>query len=111
MRVELDVFSGRPNPTWELSPPESEEFLTRARRLSPVPAVSPSAPALGYRGLVVCGGGDGDGRGDMRVGHGVVSADRCYADPGRSLEQWLLGTAAGRIDAVLLVSVQDGSLG
>jgi hypothetical protein len=50
--VELDVFSGVPNPAWALTDAESVEF---GRRLSTLPRGSPAALTgkLGYRGLVV----------------------------------------------------------
>jgi len=33
MHVMLDVFSGRPNPSWELSPKEGSEFLKKILQL------------------------------------------------------------------------------
>lgn len=52
MRVTLDVYSGRPNPTWRLTAKETKELVDRVagkavRSLGEVPAV------LGYRGFVV----------------------------------------------------------
>jgi hypothetical protein len=49
--VELDAFSGRPDPTWTLTPPEVREL---ARRLRDLPSTDgPLAPPgrLGYRGF------------------------------------------------------------
>ncbi len=43
--VELDVFSGRPNPTWVLDRPLEEEFFSRLGSL-PL-ARRPAAPAPG----------------------------------------------------------------
>jgi hypothetical protein len=52
--VELDVFSGRPNPSWELSPSESGELF---KQLSPLPEADTNKSAffdgLGYRGFVI----------------------------------------------------------
>jgi hypothetical protein len=56
LQVEIDVFSGMPNPTFELSEKEEKEFLDRivaqAGEMSPV--VDPSQNfGLGYRGMLV----------------------------------------------------------
>jgi hypothetical protein len=52
--VELDVFSGRPNPSWELDPSESRELL---KQLSPLPEADKNKAefndGLGYRGFII----------------------------------------------------------
>ena len=52
--IELDVFSGRPNPSWELSPSESGELY---QQLSPLPETDKNKSVfndgLGYRGFVI----------------------------------------------------------
>jgi hypothetical protein len=52
--IELDVFSGRPNPSWELNPSESGELL---KELSPLPEVDKNKAeffdGLGYRGFII----------------------------------------------------------
>jgi hypothetical protein len=52
MHVEIDVYSGRPNPTFQLSDPLGKEF---ARMLEKLPRATREAPepGLGYRGFVV----------------------------------------------------------
>ncbi|MBL9031923.1 MAG: hypothetical protein JNM80_09475 [Phycisphaerae bacterium] len=54
VQVTLDIFSGRPNPTIQLSEREADELLGRAK---PGRALAKSdagvAPGLGYRGLIV----------------------------------------------------------
>ncbi len=55
IRVEIDVFSGRPNPVVELDDDEAAELLDRvapARRLD-VEEGGPPPPTLGYRGIIV----------------------------------------------------------
>ncbi|MFB9908347.1 hypothetical protein [Allokutzneria oryzae] len=50
MEIELDVFSGIPNPRWPLSPEEAERLVA----LLPTPLPSPPrSGALGYRGFVL----------------------------------------------------------
>lgn len=52
--VELDVFSGRPNPSWELNTSESGELL---KELSLLPEVEKNKAeffdGLGYRGFII----------------------------------------------------------
>ena len=52
--IELDVFSGRPNPFWELNPSESGELL---KELSPLPEADKNKAeffdGLGYRGFII----------------------------------------------------------
>ncbi len=70
-QATLDIFSGRPNPTWTLTPEATAELRQRLATLSArLSAAPPSArPRL--------------------------SAN--YADAGRQLERWLLNTAQGKI--------------
>lgn len=57
--VELDAFSGLPNPTWTLSAAEAGELAARLRDLPRADATLP-APVLGYRGFRVRNpGGEG----------------------------------------------------
>jgi hypothetical protein len=112
--VELDIFSGRPNPKWTLSPAQEAEWLARS---SSLPADSSQTgsepPGLGYRGLVLHGPYDAlSGYEQMapaacaypvRVyGETVSCADCRYRDPGRQLESWLLATAEESLDKNLL---------
>lgn len=52
MIVELDVFSGRPNPTWSLSAEQIRELLEAFRDLPPADQPSPEN-GLGYRGFLL----------------------------------------------------------
>ncbi|GAB3196619.1 hypothetical protein GCM10027062_06350 [Nocardioides hungaricus] len=50
--VELDVFSGRPNPRWLLTPTEAAEFTQRVLDgATPAVPVDVSEGNLGYRGF------------------------------------------------------------
>ena len=112
MQVEIDLFSGRPNPVWELTEAEVSELKAR---LDALPTGSPIAmpEVLGYRGLHV---GPLPGQQgahapplsnpiiDVHVGGGVINATRRTGtalhlmDTGRSMECWLLTVAQGRVD-------------
>jgi hypothetical protein len=89
--VELDVFSGMPNPTWTLSGADAALFAHKLAALSPAAPRELDNP-LGYRGLVVDTGAE-----VVRVHRGTARVDRggsldVRTDPDRSLERWLLGT-------------------
>jgi hypothetical protein len=50
--IELDIFSGRPNPRWTLDADEGEEFLTRLLDRTVPIAPLRSSEGLGYRGFI-----------------------------------------------------------
>lgn len=50
--VEIDVFSGRPNPRWRLSSSEERELRRRILALK-LEARYPHVPDLGFRGFIV----------------------------------------------------------
>ena len=69
-QVELDVFSGRPNPSWVLTATEADGLESR---LAQLPRSSAPVPAgrLGYRGFIVH---DGDAR--IAIGGGLIVVSR-----------------------------------
>jgi hypothetical protein len=52
MEVELDVFSGRPNPVWQISAATAGDLLKRLQS-SPPATGSLVVPDLGYRGFIL----------------------------------------------------------
>lgn len=97
LQVELDLFSGRPNPSWALDEAESRLLLARLRLGRP--CTSPRQ-VLGYRGFLV---GQIDEAGVtnrwLRVGAGVITmfgdSPVAHEDAG-GLEAHLLEQAAAR---------------
>lgn len=93
--VELDIFSGMPNPTWALTPAEEESV---ERRLAALACTSPSEPSgrLGYRGLIVKTAYGPAARlirvhaGSVHITHGETTTHG--RDEGRGLERWLIET-------------------
>lgn len=51
VEVELDIFSGRPNPRWTFGGDRAREFLEARRATEPAEKREP--PDLGYRGFVI----------------------------------------------------------
>ncbi|WP_143267668.1 hypothetical protein [Amycolatopsis alba] len=87
--VELDIYSGVPNPAWTLQAAEAAEFQ---RKLKSLPQTSGGRidNNLGYRGFVVRTGPTTAQvqRGTVKV---VKDGETVFrTDPGRQLERWLL---------------------
>src|SRR5215475_2806090 len=86
MFVELDVFSGRPNPRWELDESSSQKLRYLQSRLTNARESPPGVPGLGYRGFLYA-----DPNGPVRAYRGYVTTARAVlADPSFSIEQYLL---------------------
>ncbi len=126
MRVTMDVFSGRPNPSWKLTPKEAEELAARIEG-QPVDGDVWQLPKLGFRNFIV--EKDLTDRGEpislpyrFRVGASatqvVVSqhgAANISAQPSRSEPKdaatdadnarWLLETAKGQVSDEILNEV------
>jgi hypothetical protein len=105
--VEVDIFSGRPNPSWTLSEAEASVFASRRSALQQT-APAPRSGALGYRGLVV-ELLDEPGR-RMYIRNGVIelsdgTSSVFFADPGRSLERWLIGTSRPALGQEVLEAI------
>ena len=102
--VELDIFSGAPNPTWSLTDAEADSFL---KRLAALRRTTPGqfSGKLGYRGFIVqCR--QGSDAWQVRLHNGIVditqAAMNSYADDeARRLERWLLDTGKPYLKAEL----------
>lgn len=111
--VEIDLFSGRSNPVWGLTPAEGAELMARLQSL---PVGSPAAipdDQLGYRGLHVGPLPAQQGQREVSaaeaitavdLGGGLINATRRdgsvlhLLDANRSVECWLLRIAQDRVD-------------
>ena len=100
--VELDAFSGLPNPVWTLTPPEADEL---ARRLRDLPAADgPLDPpeGLGYRGFWIRQTAGGAPATPALLVHGGVVRIVPPTGPGElrrdvhGVEAWLVGQARKR---------------
>ena len=108
--VTLDVYSGRPNPSWPLSEALTAELR---RRLDGMPASKPAGSefdGLGYR-AVSAELPASAGAAVVTAARGVVTYEgggerRAYADPGRQFELWLVRTGADHLPPDLLQYVE-----
>lgn len=100
--VEVDLYSGRPNPAWSLPPEEAARLVERIDGLAPADEAEPPG-RLGYRGLrfrlsargrEIASGESFDGHLRLQDSAGA----RHLADPGREVERWLLATGQGKIE-------------
>src|SRR5262249_46824314 len=103
MRVQIDMFSGRPNPSWEISAGEASLVRQAYQRLAD-PGAATRPDRLGYRGLILNGDGVRDlGLTRVLVGGGIVIAEgfqgvRYLSDSDRSFERQLFMTGQSRLD-------------
>lgn len=100
--VEADLYSGRPNPVWSLTPEEAARLVERIGGLAPADEVEPPG-RLGYRGFrfrlqaqgrEIASGASFDGH--LRLQDSAGS--RHLADPGGEVERWLLATGERKIE-------------
>ncbi len=103
--VTVDIFSGRPNPQWQMSEAQSAEFAGRVRKLAPAPGGRmPDAPDLGYRGMEVRDAAAG--LPPIRVyGSFARVGDTVYRDDRRELETWLLRNADATVPEELRTEI------
>jgi hypothetical protein len=117
VRVTLDVFSGRPNPSWELSNCQARELQARLGDKTQSP-VRLTPPKLGFRGLIVTSRTDDVAHrrvpATFRLGapapaEAGATAERETAPPrdGETGDtaHWLLQTAVGSLHPNLLAFV------
>jgi hypothetical protein len=91
--IELDIFSGRPNPRWTLDPAEDREFLTRLRDRAVPMAPIGSGHRLGYRGFVVrADGATAEALTAMRLPTAFRVRDGLGESIDWTAESWLLST-------------------
>jgi hypothetical protein len=108
IHVEVDAFSGLPNPAWTLSPEDGDRLRERLALLQPSVSQEKLPDGLGYRGVRVVGLDD---YGEIVACSGIVQGARHgktirWSDKDRKLERFLLETAnryledAGQVDVI-----------
>jgi hypothetical protein len=107
MQVEVDVFSGRPNPQWNLTSQEADEFVALFRTLPQQPKAGTVSEGLGYRGLIVTKPGESiEGYNEILISNQIVvarqnSQSKQFVDRDRRLERWLFQTGVDQLDPTL----------
>ena len=114
--VELDIFSGKPNPTWDLSFEDSEVFLDMLLKLKQT-SKQTLFDGLGYKGFLVSitsPRSSSSVPSKYTVQNGLIDwkgMDFFYIDEGRKVEQWLLDKGKPYIDATLYEQVKKELIG
>ncbi len=107
MNVEVDVFSGRSNPSWNLTAHEAKEFVDLFQVLPEYQGEGSVRDGLGYRGLIVTQLGDRMGKyNEIVISYGIVVArgneeSKQFIDQNRRLEKWLFQTGREKLDEEL----------
>jgi hypothetical protein len=104
MDVEVDLYSGRPNPRFRLDPAAAAELMRRLAALPPLSGPATPRETLGYRGLRIDAGVAESPATEIVVSDGVVivrdrdGAERLLKDPHRGLERWLIEAGTANLD-------------
>ncbi|WP_143278142.1 hypothetical protein [Bradyrhizobium sp. UFLA03-84] len=89
-QVEIDIFSGRPNPTWKLGRTDTTALLKLLKKVRKVETAAGGAGELGFRGFKVSFKTGGSGR-ELRVkGNSVSDGAQHFSDDRRIIEKFLL---------------------
>jgi len=109
VEVELDVYSGMPNPTWILTDAEAGSLVRKVAALPRASAAELSGK-LGYRGFIVRVTQGADTR-LIHIHAGIVhiskGATTDYAgDADRALERWLLETGQSHLESDIVETVE-----
>lgn len=113
MQVEVDVFSGRPNPQWTLTPPEAEQFIQQVQALPSEASGGVVKEGLGYRGLVVTKSDDrNENYTEISISNGLVITNKNgqlkrLVDQNRTLERWLFQTGRGHLENPLYQQIEQ----
>jgi hypothetical protein len=109
--VELDIFSGMPNPEWRLSETQAKTLLDRLSALSPTEEC-PRPGNLGYRGLIVRIRRETRQDTHVYIHRGCVEVEQLgssafFADPSRGLERYLVATGEPFLATEVLDAIES----
>lgn len=101
--VTLHVFSGRPDPAWELTEEQAKDLAERIARFNRTTLLKPPGIVgqLGYRGFTVSAVRESAFEPETYVHAGIVDTSRFglnLMSDDADLEQWLLSTAGPIVD-------------
>lgn len=111
LRATAHVFSGRPDPAWQIDPSRAAAIVRLLEAAGATDAAAPPPPALGYRGVSLSSDAGGA---SWTIYAGVIVEQRPRSaavhrlDPGRRAERAVLATAQpGMLPAALLEGLTD----
>lgn len=113
VRCEINLYSGRANPSWELTEKQRIDLFAR---LATLPEASPGKrnEQLGYRGIHLAVNGDeANAVQSIDVHDGAVRTltrggkERWYLDQDRALERTLLQSGKGSMDSATYSYIAD----
>ncbi|MFZ4656576.1 MAG: hypothetical protein ACOYNY_06175 [Caldilineaceae bacterium] len=113
-RVELDIFSGQPNPQWEMSQEQADLFHTMLQQRSTI-VQAELFDGLGYRGFIVetAPAPESGGRMIVNVQGGIIKVVDStgqqvfyYEDTNQELEKWLFDQSRQHLDQALQTLVE-----
>jgi hypothetical protein len=98
--IEADVFSGRPNPAFELRGEEARRLKLLLDRSREVAREYPSPPGLGFRGFVVRFSPPGEA--DYRIfGDIVMRGSAAFRDPDLEVQNYIVSLLPPKMRAVI----------
>src|SRR6185295_2386733 len=121
MIVTLDIFSGRPNPSWTLSEKEVRHLKDRVSGRA-LPAPTAVDGILGFRGFIVRVPSDamaqkaalpnsfrigGPLAGELTPPEGGLAFSAIRTEEADDAARWLLSTARGKVEDALLSYVES----
>lgn len=113
MQIELDIFSGRPNPRWTLTKQQMIDWNHLLQELPEGEANVESPPGLGYRGFIVAPVDASQVECDyVRVYRETITVrHECkrsqFSDWDRTLERFLLHTSQDHIEPRLYEQIEQ----
>lgn len=101
--VTLHVYSGRPDPAWELSSQQAAELADKIKRVNKTTLLKPPGivGGLGYRGFSIDAVRERDLDPKIYLHAGIIDLDRFDANrvtDTPDLEAWLLSTSGSSVD-------------
>lgn len=113
MDVEVDLYSGRPNPRFRLEPAAAAELMRRLAALPPLSGRATPRDTLGYRGLRIDAGVTESPVTEIIVSDGVVfirdggGVERLLKDVHRGLERWLVEAGTAKLDPGVVAALHQ----
>lgn len=112
MEVIVNIFSGRPDPKWDLTDDECNKLKDYFETLQELKDAPQTPEGLGYRGMTVRNLESGMPYDEFTVVSGIVVAKQggilhYFRDLDQKLEIWLFGTGEGKLENSLYHTIHN----